>query len=90
MQHNFDCSQSQKPQERSTHHKTQIDNNKCLHKWDIAKKNKIEKWRWLAEKRKNEQDICVSSKRNKYNLGHNYEYSQSQNTQIDNNKCLHK
>ena len=92
VRHNFDCSQSENPQDLSTYDNTQINANKYLHKRDIAKKKKkkTEKWIWLAGKRKNEQDICLTSKRKKYTARHNYECNQSENTQIDNSKCLYK
>ena len=75
----------------------QIDSKKCLCKRDVAKKKK--KRERCAEKRKNEDKICLTSKRKKYNLGHNCKSNQSQKSQdkskydtiqIDSNKCLHK
>ena len=63
------------------------------------KKNRPENRKRCAEKRKTEDKICVTSKRKKYNLGHNYKYSQIQKPQdkssydsarADSKKCLHK
>ena len=72
--------------------------NSSLHKGDIAKK-KVEKQKWLVEKRKNQHEICQTSKRKKYYQDHNFECSQTNeskvkstydNTQIDNNKFFCK
>ena len=60
---------------------------------------KIANSKRCAEKRKNEHEIYLTSKRKKYNVQHNFDCSQSKkpqarstydNTQIDINKCLDK
>ena len=57
----------------------------------VAKKYKREEGKRLAKVRKNQHEICPNSNRKKYNLGHNYKYSQNMyNTQVDSNKCLRK
>ena len=80
----------------------QIDSKKCLRKRDVALKKRKEeenkKWKRCSEKRINEDKICLTSKRKKYNLGHNCKSSQSQKSQDKINtipdkyskKCLHK
>ena len=78
------------------------------HKWiltnvcaneTLLKKKKIENRKRYTEKRKNENKICLTGKRKKYNIEHNCKSSwskKSQNkstydsTQINSNKCLHK
>ena len=96
--HNCKSNQSQKPQDKSKYDTIQIDSNKCLHKRDIAKNIKIKNCKRCAEKRKNEDKICLTGHRKKYNLGQNCKSSQSQtlldksahdSTQINSNKCLH-
>ena len=74
--HNFECSQTNKSQVKSTYDNTQIDSNKSLCKKQIQNKNKLEKQKWPAENTKNEHDISLNSKRKKYNLGHNYKSSE--------------
>ena len=68
-------------------------------KRDIAKNNKVEQQKRCAEKRKNDNKICCTSKRKTYDVAQTSKYSQSEkskdksthdNTQINNNKCLHK
>ena len=63
------------------------------------KRKKIENQKRYTEKRKNEDKICQTGKRKKYNIEHNSESSQSQkswdksiydSTQMDSNKCLCK
>ena len=76
QEHNFECSQTNKSQVKSTYDNTQIDNNKSLCKKQIQSKNKLEKQKWPAENTKNEHDISLNSKRKKYNLGHNYKSSE--------------
>ena len=70
-----------------------------MRKRDIAKKIKIKNCKRCTEKRKNEDKICLTGHRKKYNLGQNCKSSQSQtsldksaydSTQIDSNKCLRK
>ena len=60
---------------------------------------KIENQKRCTEKRKNEDTICLTGKRKKYNIEHNCKSSQSQksqdkstydSTQVDSNKCLYK
>ena len=55
----------------------QIDTKKCLRKRDVAKKNQ----KRCAEKRKNEDRICLNSNGKKYILGHNWKSSQRQESQ---------
>ena len=61
-------------------------------------KNKIEQQNGYTKQRKNDYEICHTSKRKKYNLAQSCKSSQIEksqdkithdNTQID-NKCLHK
>ena len=57
----------------------EIENKNSLRKQDIAKKkkkkNKVEKQKWLAEKRKNQHEICQISQRKKIYQDHNFESS---------------
>ena len=92
-------SQTEKSQEKITYHNTQINNNKCLRKRYITKRNKLEKQKKYAEKRKNDHEMCHTSKRKTYNVAQSCKSSQTEksqekityhNTQINNNKCLRK
>ena len=74
-------------------------NKKCVHKRDIAKKTKVEQQERYTEKRKNDHEICHTSKREKYNLAQTCESSQIEksqdkstydSTQMDSKKCLCK
>ena len=93
LQPNCKSSQIEKSQDKITNSNTQIDNNKCLQKKDIVKKKKTQKR--CAEKRKNEDRICLNSNGKKYILGHNWKSSQSQKSEDksaydSSKKCLRK
>ena len=72
---------------------------KCFCKRDIAKSKKVEQHIRYAEKRKNDNEIRCTSKRKTYDVAQSCKSSQIEksqdtsthdNTQINNNKCLHK
>ena len=92
LEDNCKSSQSQNSQDKSAY--DSICANEIL-----LKRNKKANRKSCAKKRKNEHKICLTSKRKKYNVQHNFDCSQSENpqdsstydnTQIDINKCLCK
>ena len=63
-------------QKRTCDERCKNGNEKCFHKRGTAKNNKVEQWKKYTEKRKNDNEICCTSKRKTYDVAQSCQSSQ--------------